>query len=47
MFTIHNAIFCCEPYKNKILHGTDIEHECTKTPVYIVDSMKEDTDDNR
>jgi hypothetical protein len=41
MFTIHNAVFCCPDFRDKLLSGKDIQHECTKTPAYVVDAPKE------
>lgn len=38
MFTIHNAQFCCAAFRDKLLQGVDIAHECSKTPVYVVES---------
>jgi hypothetical protein len=38
MFTIHNATFCCAEFRDKLLAGKDIEHSCTKDPVYVVET---------
>lgn len=38
MFTIHNAQFCCAQFRDRLLKGEPVEHDCTKDPVYVVET---------
>ena len=45
-YNIHNIMFCCNNYRINILSGIYELHECTKKPVYMVETEVKQMMDN-
>ena len=45
-YNIHNIMFCCNNYQTNILSEIYELHECTKKPVYMVETEVKQMMDN-